>query len=64
MSGPWYWCLIHARVEPEDGCPNDRRMGPYDTREEAADAPARARAKSEQWDREDQRDSSWGGDAR
>ncbi|NED96624.1 hypothetical protein G1H11_15045 [Phytoactinopolyspora alkaliphila] len=60
MNGPWYWCLIHSEVEPEAGCPNDRRLGPYDTAEEAAEAPARARARTEQMEREDQREREWG----
>lgn len=64
MSGPWYWCLDHARIEPAAGCPNDRRMGPYDTREEAAQAIDRARERSEAWDREDAREASWNDDDR
>jgi hypothetical protein len=62
MTGPWYWCLDHAAVEPQDGCSNDRRMGPYATREEAELAIDRARARSEEWDREDAREASWGDD--
>jgi hypothetical protein len=64
MSGPWYWCLDHHKVEPEDGCANDRRMGPYETVQEAERAPERAKARSEQWDRDDEADRSWGRDAR
>ncbi|PZF81898.1 hypothetical protein [Jiangella anatolica] len=55
-DGPWYWCLDHARVEPVDGCPNDRRLGPYETRAEAEDALARARERTAQ---EDARDKAW-----
>lgn len=53
MSAQWYWCLLHSKVEPEDGCPNDRRMGPYDTYDEAATATSRARERTDEWDRED-----------
>lgn len=53
--GPWYWCLIHARVEGRDGCPNDERMGPYETRELAQTALDRAHQRTEDWDAEDDR---------
>ncbi|TDC53909.1 hypothetical protein E1212_03690 [Jiangella ureilytica] len=49
-DGPWYWCLDHSRVEPVDGCPNDRRLGPYATQQEAQDALARARERTAQQD--------------
>lgn len=52
-NGPWYWCLDHGRVEPAAGCPNDRRLGPYDTREEAEDALPRAHERTKQMDRID-----------
>ncbi|WP_106538983.1 hypothetical protein [Haloactinopolyspora alba] len=52
-DGPWYWCLDHAEVEPEAGCPNDRRMGPYETVAEAETAISRARARTEAMDRAD-----------
>ena len=32
----WYFCLVHQRVEPEVGCPNAERLGPYATEAEAA----------------------------
>jgi len=31
----WYYCLEHMRSEPEDGCPNSERLGPYATQAEA-----------------------------
>ncbi len=49
----WYWCLDHQRVEPEEGCANYRRLGPYATKEEAAGAIELARARTEEWDAED-----------
>jgi hypothetical protein len=52
-SGPWYWCLTHARVEGSVGCPNIERMGPYDTRELAEAALSRAKQRTEAWDAED-----------
>jgi hypothetical protein len=59
VDGPWYWCLQHSAVEPEEGCPNDRRMGPYDTREEAASAIERTHARTEAMD---EADREWNGD--
>lgn len=37
-GGPWFWCMKHQAVEPKDGCAERHRLGPYDTREEAARA--------------------------
>lgn len=34
----WYYCLQHQRVEPEDGCANAERMGPYATEADAQHA--------------------------
>jgi hypothetical protein len=41
---------VHSTVEPVDGCPNDKRLGPYDTREEAQNALAIARERTAQQD--------------
>lgn len=60
MSETWYWCLDHAEVEAGAGCPNDRRLGPYETREQAADALARARARTKEMDSLDREDDEWG----
>ena len=27
----WYFCLEHQQVEPEDGCANAERLGPYES---------------------------------
>ena len=27
----WYYCLVHQQVEPEEGCANAERLGPYAT---------------------------------
>ena len=34
----WYYCLVHQKVEPEEGCANAERMGPYATEQEAREA--------------------------
>lgn len=46
----WYFCLVHQRVEPEDGCPNVERMGPYATEAEANAALATARERNASFD--------------
>lgn len=56
----WYWCLRHAEVEQGDGCPNNVRLGPYETREQAASAPARVRGRTEEQDAIDAADDDWG----
>ncbi|HET6729665.1 MAG TPA: SPOR domain-containing protein [Jiangellaceae bacterium] len=58
----WYWCLDHQRVEPEQGCPNHRRLGPYATQEEAAGAIELARARTEEWDAQDRAEDDWDDD--
>jgi hypothetical protein len=50
MSNAWYWCLDHNEVEQEEGCPNDRRMGPYETYDQAATALGRAHERTKEWD--------------
>ena len=49
----WYYCLTHQRVEPEDGCANDQRMGPYETENEAASALERAAERNAAYDADD-----------
>ena len=34
----WYYCLVHQKVEPQDGCANAERLGPYATEQEAEHA--------------------------
>lgn len=46
----WYFCLNHMAVEPEEGCANKDRMGPYATEEEASRALEIAAARNEAWD--------------
>lgn len=49
----WY-CLIHHSVEPNDGCADSMRLGPFPTRADAELALDRARSRNESWD-EDER---------
>ncbi len=50
----WYYCLVHQRVEPEAGCANAERLGPYDTEAEAQGALALAHERNEVFDRDDE----------
>jgi hypothetical protein len=47
------------RVEPDEGCPNKDRMGPYETREAATNALSTAKERNKAW-RESDKD--WDGD--
>ena len=49
----WWFCLKHMAVEPDDGCPNKDRMGPYATRDAAAHALQTARERNEAWRKAD-----------
>ena len=56
----WYFCLEHNRVEQEGGaCRLDHAMGPYPTKEAAANWKATSEARNEAWDEDDRR---WEGD--
>jgi hypothetical protein len=56
----WYWCLEHKRPEKaEDGCPPDKRLGPYPSRDAAEHWKERVEARNEKWDAEDR---EWEGD--
>jgi len=46
----WYYCLKHQQVEPEQGCPNDERMGPYASEADAAHALEKAAERNEAFD--------------
>ena len=50
----WWYCLRHATVEPDAGCPGKDRLGPYATREEAAHALDTVRRRNEDWDAAEQ----------
>lgn len=49
----WWWCLNHARVEPDEGCANQFRLGPYETKEDASHAIELAHERAEVWDEEE-----------
>ena len=49
----WWFCLKHMTVEPEAGCPGKDRLGPYPTREAAANALETVRRRNEEWDAQD-----------
>ena len=56
----WYWCLEHKVAEPaEGGCPPDRRLGPYPSREAAEHWKEQFDARNEAWDAEDE---EWSGE--
>lgn len=57
-----YWYNIRTgKVETDQTrSPNDEVMGPYDTEDEAANALAAARARTEKWDEEDREWEDWG----
>jgi hypothetical protein len=56
----YYWCLHHHRVETEEtACSAIRRLGPYDTADDAQRALAKVAERNEEWDAEDAR---WNGE--
>lgn len=52
----WWYCLKHQRVEPDAGCANKMRLGPYATPEEAARALEKAAERNEEWEEQDRRE--------
>lgn len=52
-TSQWWFCLKHQRVEPEQGCPNKDRMGPYASEQEAAGALQRTKERNEAYDGRD-----------
>ena len=53
LAMSWYYCLEHQRVEPDDGCPNAERMGPYETKEAAEHALELAAERNAAFDEDD-----------
>jgi hypothetical protein len=49
----WYFCLKHNTVEGDDGCPGKDRLGPYDSREAAANALEKVKERNREWDAQD-----------
>lgn len=58
-AGPWFYCLKHNAVEPRDGCAERHRLGPYETREEAARA---VQSVAEREERLTEEDREWKGE--
>jgi hypothetical protein len=53
-EGPWYFCVKHNTVETADTpCPGKDLLGPYKTREEAANALEKVKERNEAWDAQD-----------
>ncbi|GAA3553958.1 hypothetical protein GCM10022419_037910 [Nonomuraea rosea] len=52
-EGQWWFCLKHMRVEPDAGCPDKDRMGPYESELEASGALKRAAERNKAWDEAD-----------
>jgi hypothetical protein len=49
----WYYCLVHQRVEPDEGCANAERLGPYATEGEAQHALELAKQRNDAFDADD-----------
>lgn len=54
----WYYCLDHKTVEPLDGCRAAVRIGPFPTREEAAQALETVERRNTAWEE----DPDWNDD--
>lgn len=52
----WYYDIAEGRAVQGKVTNWDNRMGPYDTRGEAEAALAKAKARNEAWDAEDEKD--------
>jgi hypothetical protein len=57
MAEYWY-CLKHKAVEPESGCRNQDRLGPYDSEHDASRALEKVQERNEEWDN----DPAWNDD--
>ena len=53
-TGEWYYCFKHAKVEQRDDCDQMDRLGPYPTREDAANWRERVAARNDAWDEDDE----------
>ena len=58
MSDEYWFCLKHHTVEPEEGCRNADRLGPYATSAEASRALEQVEENNEAWDN----DPKWNDD--
>lgn len=50
MDEEWYYCIEHKTVEPKFGCRITNRIGPFQTKEEAANALEKVEERNEAWD--------------
>jgi hypothetical protein len=50
MAEQYWYCLKHHAVEPQEGCKNADRLGPYPTRDEASRALEKVQQRNEAWD--------------
>jgi hypothetical protein len=46
----WWFCLVHKRVEQGAGCPDEARLGPYESEALAEGAVERMKARQESVD--------------
>jgi len=49
-EGEYWFCVTHHAVEGDDGCPNEDRLGPYDSAEEASHALENVQRRNQEWD--------------
>lgn len=56
----WYFNMVTGEPELGPLSPIDRRMGPYDSREDAVNAWKIVRERNRRWEEQDRR---WGGDS-
>ena len=49
-EGKFFYCTKHDAVEGPDGCAPIDRLGPYPTKEEAANALEKVKERNEDWD--------------
>jgi len=54
----YWWCLNHQRVEGDEGCAHDVRLGPYETESQAEAAIQKAHERTLEWDEQDRRYSA------
>jgi hypothetical protein len=57
----FFWCLDHKTVEEGFGCGSSSRLGPYDSREQAASAMDRVRKRGKEQDAKDKANEQKGG---
>ena len=50
----WWFCLLHLRVEQGAGCPDESRLGPFDSLEKARTVLERMKARTESQDDDDE----------